>query len=336
MSGTGRLAFSLTDLSVALALAALLGSTAVLVSARSRDPANRIKCASNLRQIGLGMQMYASVHRGAVFPRTVYDGVGGAPTEYTGVTAASPFAPGGPSPNDVTAALFLVLRTQDLTPEVFNCPSAGWVRPWDYGGRSRETVSNFPSRGFLSYAYQNVYPTKAAIDAGFKVNFTLSSDFAIAADMGPGDPATLTTLANASRTQMAMVNSPNHNGDGQNVLYADGHVEFTNSPYAGSPRPVLNTPRDNVYTFGAATLASAGDGIRGSPLDRYDSVLLPTFADGPAPTLPPIEKTVRVLSVAVGVVALGAIVAGAMLAIRRRRARRLAEEMAFGGPMARD
>ncbi len=32
---------------------------------RAREQANRIKCASNLRQIGLAVQMYASANRGA-------------------------------------------------------------------------------------------------------------------------------------------------------------------------------------------------------------------------------------------------------------------------------
>src|SRR5688572_24647574 len=129
----------------------------------------------------------------------------------------------------------------------------------------------------------NPYPSIAARRAGFKINFTLSSDFAIAADMGPGGGLATNVLPNASRRDMASVNSPNHGGDGQNVLYADGHVEFAASPYAGSPRPLSQQPRDNIYTFGVSSTTSAGTGVRGASQDQYDSVILPTALDGPQP-----------------------------------------------------
>ena len=38
-----------------------------------------------------------------------------------------------------------------------------------------------------------------------------------------------------------MINSPNHQGDGQNVLFQDGHVKFMSSPFCG-------IDDDNVYT----------------------------------------------------------------------------------------
>jgi prepilin-type processing-associated H-X9-DG protein len=59
----------------------------------------------------------------------------------------------------------------------------------------------------------------------------------------------------------------NHDQDGQNVLYGDGHVEFQNNPFSG-------TQRDNIYT------ANKKGGS--SPLDTTDSILLPAAADGPA------------------------------------------------------
>ena len=52
----------------------------------------------------------------------------------TGAPATQPFAADGPEPNDVTAALFLLLRTQEITPEVFTCPSSQAER-WDFRRR---------------------------------------------------------------------------------------------------------------------------------------------------------------------------------------------------------
>src|SRR5687767_8196613 len=111
--GKPRNGLTLTDVCIVLAMFALLaGGVAPALVCRSREQASRVRCASNLRQIGQGIQMYANENKGN-FPRTVYDGVGGTPTEYTGWQAANPFGPGGPAPNDVTAAFFLLLRTQD-------------------------------------------------------------------------------------------------------------------------------------------------------------------------------------------------------------------------------
>ena len=70
-------------------------------------------------------------------------------------------------------------------------------------------------------------------------------------------------------------NSPNHGGDGQNVLFGDGHVEFTGHPYVG-------VAGDNVYTYGKSGKDhkdAAGDGIVGSPVGPNDSILLPTAKD---------------------------------------------------------
>ena len=100
-------------------------------------------------------------------------------------------------------------------------------------GRPRPQVSNFPGGRYLTYSYINPYPTAEVAKSGFRLNYTLTSDFAIAADINAGAPAMVSVTPSSSRKQMVPANSPNHNGDGQNVLYADGHVEFQNTPFCG-------------------------------------------------------------------------------------------------------
>src|SRR4051794_38144544 len=64
-------------------------------------------CASNLRQIGLAMQLYADENHGQ-YPRTRFDEADEpTPVFFTQPEAANPFEPSGPAPNDVTAALWL-------------------------------------------------------------------------------------------------------------------------------------------------------------------------------------------------------------------------------------
>jgi prepilin-type processing-associated H-X9-DG protein len=281
--GRARRGITLADVCVVLIILAVVLFVILPASMRrTGESSGRVKCASNLRQIGQGIQMYANENKGN-FPRTVYDGVGGAPTEYTAVQCANPFQPGGPGPNDVTAAFFLLLRTQDLTSEVFVCPYSDGER-WDFGGQPVTAVSNFPSRRYLSYSYINPYPTPAVVAKGFKLNYMLTSDLAIAADMNPGAPAVVSVTPFQSRQQTMPANSRNHNGDGQNVLYLDGHVEFHNTPFCGLPRTAPNNVpyRDNIYTFGDGFGGAAGVGVKGPPADSIDSILLPTVADGPA------------------------------------------------------
>jgi len=81
---------------------------------------------------------------------------------------------------------------------------------------------------------------------------------------------------------MAAANSNNHGGDGQNVLYADGHVDWSPTVYCGSPRPISGAPRDNIYTAASPMTSdpaqNKGSGVEATnnPLDQYDSVMLPS------------------------------------------------------------
>lgn len=275
--------FTLRDVVVLVFLASLLGVAHAVAVSNASGGAERIRCASNLRQIGQAIQIYANANKGA-FPRTIFDGAPNpVPTEYTGAAAPDPFGAGGPGPNDVTAPLFLLMRTPGVIPDAFVCPTAG--EQWDLGHWEGDPLnaSNFSGRRNLAYAYANPYPSQAALAVGFKLNNTLNSDFPVAGDMGPGGTAA-NVPQKVPRTKMLAANSPNHGGDGQNILYADGHVDWLPSPFSGPQRPAVGATKDNIYTFGpnaSATAKSAG--VRGAPVDQYDAVLLPTFDAGPQP-----------------------------------------------------
>src|SRR4029079_12298701 len=62
-----RDAFTLVELLVVIAIIALLVSILLPTLSRARATALRIKCASGMRQIGLGMRMYAAENRDLAF-----------------------------------------------------------------------------------------------------------------------------------------------------------------------------------------------------------------------------------------------------------------------------
>ena len=339
-----RRGFTMKELVVVvLLLSSAVAAVAPAVdAARERD--RRILCASNLRQIGQAIQMYANENRGN-FPRTRFDPkTANKVALFTNWKTPDSFGADGPGPNDVTSALFLLLKTQDITGEVMLCPSSPTARPIHFGAvegeadeaadgevdpvaalegprgpttrgaglpttrgarplpgwppqpegppvaESAQDISNFPHRANLSYSYVNPYPSQPAMDAGFKLNYTLSSDYAIVADLNPGGdavvklqprqmPSTRPSRQGPPRFTEAMrqANSPNHGGFGQNVLYADGHAEWQTTPFSGMYREQQKM-RDNIYTRHVPVGARDGDPVVGPVMDQLDTVLLPTAA----------------------------------------------------------
>jgi len=309
---SARRAFTLLDLLFLLIIGIFLLGQFFALQKHSGESATRIRCAGNLRQIGQAMLIYANENKG-VYPRTRWDPDHSYPVQYTRPDAVDPFASEGPYPNDITAALFLLIRTEELNSRVFICPNTT-LRPWDYDhlGASPLKFSNFTGGEHLSYSLANPYPDQAAVDRGFHWDKNLSAGFAVAADMNPGT-SELLQKPNQSTEITRLTNTKNHQQDGQNVFFGDGHAEFVVTPFVGANH-------DNIYTYGPSYPTIGGSGIIGPPADANDSVLLPVMTVDPMKFTPLLRFTQRGLTfIAITILVVLWIIIRSILSYRRSR-----------------
>jgi len=259
---TRRKAFTLVELLVVIGIIVLLIAILLPTLKAARERANRIKCASNLRQIGIALRIYAHDNKGH-FPRTFYK-------PRVGVIAwwGAPWY----NYNDVTAPLALLIRYRLLTRKVFLCPSASYPVRTVYDDEPTNFNWGLPYISILQYSWANPYPMStrdSEIKPGireYKPPPDVPDDFAIAADANTGR-----SLAprdrNAPPSELAQWNSRNHDQAGQNVLYNDGRVVWSTTIYCGYAA-------DNIYWPGLGDqIYSVGE----CPEHKYDSVLLPNL-----------------------------------------------------------
>ena len=208
----------------------------------SREAAMRAQCAFNLRKIGQSIKVYSSGNRGR-WP-TVYDGRTGEKWG-TGFDLANRkihdrgIAPDAGDPFTCNLSCWWILVREDLIfTDAFICPSHDGgvpdisVDPDDWW--CFEKIDN------CSYSYQN--------QLGKSTTDNADADLVVAADRNPmrgdgrPDPDSERAVERFphpdqglydSRHHDPELNSPNHEFEGQNCLYADGHVMWQTTPYQG-------------------------------------------------------------------------------------------------------
>lgn len=236
---------------VVLAILIILASIFIPYIAKVREQDNRVRCANNLREIMAALHAYANFKdaKGVAnhdYPSVVYDHAHNPNgyTAFTGADSPDPFAKDSRvRPNDVTASLWLLVRHNLISPARFVCPSTSNSAD---ASPHPEQRSNFSDGSHLSYSYAS--PFSSAV--GYKMNdSTHVADFAMVADKNPGTRGKNNNVVgpsfSASALDLAKANSNNHRKVGQNVLYADGHVQFQTTPYCGVGQDIK---RDNIFT----------------------------------------------------------------------------------------
>ncbi len=251
----------------------LLLAIPLLTRGHRRLP-RRLVCGTNLKGLGTAMNTYAFDYDDK-FP--VIGGVDAPWTKKLGWrydNAGANYYPVGEQEHvgrTITASWYLLVREADVDPKSFICNGEGadeemfessenqdLVDLWDFGETPYERVS---------YAMQMPFGEYPATGAS-------TASMAIAGDMSPwfkdGDmvwPGTINggpqLITVDDKTTHKLGNSVHHKGEGQNVLYGDGHVEWTKTSNAG-------VENDNIYTYWSATQNPTEQDMQGgsNPVDR--------------------------------------------------------------------
>ena len=273
-----RLGVTVLDIVVVVGLLAVL---LIWFLARLPDTnrvSKRVLCAANLRTIGQALVLYANNEKNGGFPRTFFDPDAPLDLEVTpagnfgfnvGTSPIDSFDTKNKTvlPNSVGASFFLLLKTQEIGPEVFICPSTEANRRFatsrvsascNFGGWRNNHLSDYETPD-CSYSYAVPFPSKAAEKDGFVLTNTLSSDFALASDVNPGQSTYQSHIGNSTTVSPTdpqgpqpdgggqyFGNSPNHKHQGQNVLYGDGHVEFQTTASVAPIETMVSRPSETI------------------------------------------------------------------------------------------
>ncbi len=304
-------AFTLIEMLVVVAIIALLIAILLPSLARARELARQTICGTNMKEIGTTFYIYQSdnldefptvahdTEPGQTVPRVRYienmgGGDGGEPLDprrdEISVPRILPEIPEGSTQISTTRALWLLVRTGEVIPKEFICPSAD-----DSVDPTVDVTTYFDFIGYsaCSYGYQIPYDNTNTCRPSADVDPRM----AIAADRSPWSSSHLEQLGrwsggdappgffvdsidndvttvlydvlrdpltdplndglneDSTPDKWKRFNSPNHGGQGQSrgqsVLYPDAHSEFRATPLAG-------VDSDNIYTQMTSTQGWTG------------------------------------------------------------------------------
>jgi len=195
----------------------------------AREIAQRQKCATQLQMAGMAMDNYREDNNGYLptvnqQPGEVWWAVGKNGSGY----------------NSNTRNIFLLAKEGYMPVEAFLCPGAPRKRTIriNIPPEMLQMMEDFAGRDQINYSFRLILQNENRRMIKSPEAILMSDQNPIFADFDGHKKE----LDLSNRPALMQVNSPNHKGEGQNVLYIDGRVTFSNGRYVG---PGL----DDIFTI---------------------------------------------------------------------------------------
>ena len=209
-------AFTLVELLVVLAIIALLIAMLLPALKKSKEQANRVQCGSNMKQIGVALQLYSQDYRGA-FPAPA---VGARPEDWIYWHRN----------RDVNKGPLVKYFGNKFKPALYVCPSDETIThpgtdPYKYSYTMNYNMTGYPYPG-PTWTRVPVRQTQVRQSS---TKILLIDESSETIDDGAWAPQNYRTDGRnilANRHDMRLEQSKNPNIGKGNVLFADFHYEF--------------------------------------------------------------------------------------------------------------
>jgi hypothetical protein len=206
----------------------IVGSIAIYGTRYMRYQAWRTQCQAQLAEIGQGISSYAADHEGKL--------------PAVAMAAGAPWwKVGDPGPQNVsnTRHIWLLVKGDYVGPNDFQCPGVDNENLPPVTAEQIQRLRDFPNRKYISYSVR-------LICSGQPNSVSTLGRKVMISDMNPLFESLPTDFGAPLRIQLndrlMKLNSSNHQGRGQNILFTDGSVQFVNTRRIG----VAN---DDIFTL---------------------------------------------------------------------------------------
>ena len=251
--------FTLVELLVVIAIIAMLLAILMPALGKARQLAYRLMCGTNQSGIGKAMMIYSNDYD------EEYPVAGGSNTTWDSALLGWDWDDPDLTNLErdenatVSASLFLLLKYADVSAAQFTCQAADEKKfELNADTASETTLADDVTEcwdfglepwNHCSYAFQLPYKTSGSGSVAYAVGAASPAGKALTADKSPYFDKQVTTPAVYTWTNNEVDKSVDtfqyaqaqaHQGDGQNVLYGDGHVKFEKLANVG-------IQQDNIY-----------------------------------------------------------------------------------------